>query len=106
MAHKGKKKDYDNNMTGVLFKNEKRRPGDDGEDSKDPHMTGSIEVDGKEYWLSAWSNDHDEKGKYLKLRLKEKDEEKKGGGFEQKKAPAKAPAKPAKGAEFDDDLPF
>lgn len=38
-------------MHGVLFKNERRREG-----KEDPHLQGSCTIDGRRYWLSAWTN--------------------------------------------------
>ena len=58
--------DYDNNMRGVLFKNDRGR----GENS--PPYTGSCEIEGEEYWVSAWVNEG-KKGKYFKLSFKAKD---------------------------------
>ncbi|MFA7176135.1 MAG: hypothetical protein WC114_02710 [Smithellaceae bacterium] len=40
---------YDNNLTGVLFRNKKKEEGD-----KKPEYTGSCEIAGVEYWISAW----------------------------------------------------
>jgi hypothetical protein len=42
---------YDNDMSAVLFRNERKR------DDKDPDYTGSAEVAGVQYWLSAWVNE-------------------------------------------------
>ena len=44
--------EYDNNNTGVLFRNLKKDP-NDPEDRK-PDYTGQGEINGTEYWLSAW----------------------------------------------------
>lgn len=41
---------YDNRNSGILATNDRKR------DDKDPSHTGSINIDGKEYWLSAWVN--------------------------------------------------
>jgi hypothetical protein len=41
---------YDNDGSGVLFKNKKK------DTETKPDYTGSIEIDGKDYWLSAWIN--------------------------------------------------
>lgn len=85
-------KKYDNTNQGVAFKNKERR------DDKDPHMRGQINVDGKDYWLSVWKNEHDEHGTYLKMAVQPKEAQEKAKPS-QKKAPA---AKPA----LDDDLDF
>jgi len=58
---------YDNNMTGALF------PNDKGDNPKRPDMRGPVEIDGKKYWISAWTRTGD-KGKltgkkYLSLKV-------------------------------------
>ncbi len=58
---------YDNNMTGALFPNDK-----DG-NPKRPDLRGSIEIDGAKFWCSAWTHTAD-KGKhagkkFLSLKL-------------------------------------
>lgn len=40
---------YDNANTGILARNERKRP-----DKKDPDFSGQCEVGGVQYWLSAW----------------------------------------------------
>lgn len=63
---------YDNNNSGALFEND-RANGD-----KDPHMKGSAEVDGIEYWVAGWWTRPKQGGdEFLKIRLTPKDE---GGG--------------------------
>ena len=78
-------KRYDNSMRGVLFKNKRQR------NDKDPGYTGSAEVDGVEYWLSAWVNESD-KGKFFSIAFKPK-EEKRSSNNRQRQ-------------EDDEDVPF
>lgn len=40
--------EYDNTNRGAIFKNEKK------ETPNHPDFTGAINVDGVEYWVSAW----------------------------------------------------
>jgi len=67
---------YDNNMRGVLFENERKR-GD-----KDPDMTGTLEIDGVKYWVSAWWKDGKNRNDpdYLSFAVREKDREGDRGG--------------------------
>lgn len=85
--------DYDNTNTGALFKNDKKL------DAKHPDYKGSVNVNGQEFWVSAWikpkkSNPAE---RFMSLSIKAKDD-------------APKQAKPApKGSGFDDmddDLPF
>ncbi len=62
--------DYDNTNSGALFKNNTKEEGDSR-----PDMTGVVDVNGKEYRLSAWSNTSSKGMKYLSLRVSEKLEE-------------------------------
>jgi hypothetical protein len=41
--------EYDNTNRGQIWGNEKKREG-----KQDPDFTGSLNVDGREYWISAW----------------------------------------------------
>lgn len=59
--------EYDNNMTGVLFRNTKRVEG-----SKQPEYNGKIEVEGKEYSLSAWIKEGATCGKFFSIAVSEK----------------------------------
>lgn len=66
---------YDNNMSGVLYKNQEKKT------DKHPDYTGKAEVDGVEYWLSAWIKDGKEgKPKFMSLAFKRKDEQQGGSG--------------------------
>ena len=85
--------DYDNNMRGVLFKNDKR------ETDKHPHAKGSCEIDGVEYWVSAWTQTSKAGQKYQSLSFQRKDEVAEKG---QKAARQVVDS----GDDFDDDLPF
>tara|TARA_R100000234_G_scaffold34662_1_gene20530 strand:- start:319 stop:555 length:237 start_codon:yes stop_codon:yes gene_type:complete len=59
--------DYDNTNSGALFKNNTKEEGDNR-----PDMTGVVDVEGKEYRVSAWSNTSKNGMKYLSLKVSEK----------------------------------
>ena len=59
---------YDNVNKGVLFiQQDKKTP-------SHPDLKGNINIDGKEYWLSGWSNTSASGKKYLKLSVQAKDD--------------------------------
>jgi hypothetical protein len=59
---------YDNTNKGVLFSNKDR-----DSDSK-PNAKGSINIEGDEYWLSAWTNTDKNGNKYQKLSVQAKEQ--------------------------------
>lgn len=80
--------EYDNTNRGALFINENKT------DDKHPDRSGSLNVDGVDYWLSGWLKDG-KSGKFLSLSIKPKDQQKK--------------AKPKQKQDFDmgeDQIPF
>ena len=92
---------YDNTNSGVLFRNEKATT------EKHPTHTGSINIEGVDYWLSAWVKEG-AKGKFFSMAVKPKEERQ-----EQRQAPDKAgqwkAGAPKKSSGFDDmqdDVPF
>jgi hypothetical protein len=76
--------------SGSVFKNDRKREG-----KKDADYTGSINVDGVEYWINGWLKKSDDKPSWLSLSVSPKE----------KKASTKESA-----ASFDDDdldeIPF
>lgn len=90
---------YDNAMKGSLFRNERKR------DEKDPSHQGSCEINGQQFWISAWIKEAGPQSKtpgqkFFSLAFKPKD------------APAKpdapVPKQPLPAAQPDDekDVPF
>ena len=79
---------YDNNLTGILFPEDKK-----GNPSR-PDYKGSLEIEGVRYWLSAW-NKQTKKGEAISLKLEPA-----------KKAAAALPSEPPQDDGFDDDIPF
>lgn len=86
---------YDNTNKGTLGKNRSRDP-ENPEHANWAEYKGKINVDGKDYWLSAWLKENKENGeKFFSLSVTEK--KAKGEKEEVKAAPA---------AELNDDIPF
>ena len=80
--------DYDNELQGALFRNDKKSK------ETDRDFQGEVTVEGKEYWISSWINEGKEGRKYFKLKLKPKDA-----------APAK-PAPQQSNSLTNEDIPF
>ena len=78
---------YDNTNSGALFKNDKKQS------DKHPDYRGQVNVNGTEFWLSAWIKSSKAGAKYMSLSVQPKEGS----------APATKPA----GNDFvDDDIPF
>jgi hypothetical protein len=82
--------EYDNNNRGALWKNDKRTT------EKHPQLRGSAEINGVEYWVSAWTSNEGGKKPLVSLSFQVKDE----------MPTAAAPVVVTNEVDFDDDLPF
>lgn len=60
-------KQYDNTNTGTLFVNERKT------DEKHPDRTGSINIEGVEYYLDGWLRKSKDGKPFLSVRVKRKD---------------------------------
>jgi uncharacterized protein (DUF736 family) len=78
--------EYDNNNRGSLFKNDRK------DDAKFPDYKGSVNVEGVEYWLSAWIKLSKDGQKFMSLSIKNKN--------------ADASLQPKKKVVYEDDAPF
>ncbi len=81
---------YDNTDKGALFRNDRK------EKETHPDHTGTLNVGGKEYWLSAWVKTSKAGKKFFSLSVKPKEE----------KAPEQKSTVDAPPADFDDEIPF
>lgn len=78
---------YDNNNRGALWKNERRNS------EKHPNLRGTAEINGVEYWVSAWTSKEGGKKPLVTLSFQVKEEK-----------PAAQPAVAVD--DFDEDIPF
>jgi hypothetical protein len=84
---------YDNTNSGMMARNERRTT------DKHPEFSGSINVEGVDYWLSAWVNEGKAGGKlegkkYFSIKINRKE-----GGT--------TSSRPAADSHFvSDDIPF
>jgi hypothetical protein len=60
---------YDNTNRGVLFSERDKKTKDDDRD-----YAGTINIEGTEYWLSAWIKTSKAGAKYMSLSVKPKEE--------------------------------
>jgi hypothetical protein len=76
-------------MSGVLFKNDRRRAG-----KEDPHLRGSCTIGGQRFWMDAWTNTvqrgERQGARYLSIKFRAAEERR-----------GREPA-----GEHDDDIPF
>jgi hypothetical protein len=94
--------EYDNTNKGMLTKN------DQGDNPKRPNMRGSLNVDGVEYWISAWTRTGGEGTKlagekFLSLSIERKQPR---GQTEHGSAKANAYQAPQPDPFADDEIPF
>ena len=58
---------YDNTNRGRLFKNDRK------EKETHPDLRGSINIEGKDYWIKAWKKDAKSGVKFLSLAVNPKE---------------------------------
>lgn len=59
---------YDNTNSGVLFENDQKG------NEKAPNRKGTINVEGKEYWISAWDKTSQKGQDYISLSVQPKED--------------------------------
>ena len=90
---------YDNTNRGVLFKNDRK------EKDTHPNMKGSINVEGVEYWVSAWTKEG-QNGKYMSLSVTPKETTQTAAQSAQHAAPPQRQQAAPVVEQLDDDIPF
>lgn len=85
--------DYDNTNRGAIW------PARERKSDKHPHFKGEANIEGVEYWVSAWKKQEGDPAKApsLKFSFQRKDDAHKEGVKKAKQAAA---------SELDSDLPF
>lgn len=81
--------EYDNTNRGALFKNNRK------EQDNHPDYTGSLNVGGEEFWLSAWLKTSKKGEKFMRVSVKPKEARRDSRNDERREA-----------ASDLDDLPF
>jgi hypothetical protein len=79
---------YDNTNSGVLFRNDRKQT------EKHPDYTGNINVNGTEFWLSAWIAKSKAGVPLMRLKVNPKEEKAKAAKSEPEVEP------------FSDEIPF
>ena len=87
--------EFDNTNRGVLFVNNKKAEG-----SKQPDRTGSLNVDGVEYFLDGWLKKPQSGQPFLSVSIKRKDKQ------PEQQAPQQAAPQAAGGFDDLEDMPF
>jgi hypothetical protein len=82
--------EYSNENRGSLFKNDKKT------EAKHPDMSGSINIDGVEYWISGWKKRSKADVGFISLSVRPKEQTRQSS----------QPTQKAKADDFDDDMPF
>lgn len=87
---------YDDTNRGALFKNDRK------ESDNHPDYKGKINIDGVDYWLSAWIKTDKNGAKYMSLSPQRKDQ----GQQQQKPQQRQQQQSGGQRDDFDDSIPF
>ena len=92
--------EYDDTNRGAMFKNDRK------ETDRHPDMKGTLNVEGREYWVSAWKQTSKAGKGYVSLSIQPKDDQpapKRAGGQDRN---APRPQREDLEPLTDDDIPF
>ena len=96
--------DYDNTNRGSIWKNDKK------DTEKHPDFTGTLNVNGVEFWVSAWKRKADASEKTPALNFSVKPKEDRGNQSPREGAGnqnfSSQGSSGGKFNDFDDDIPF
>ena len=90
---------YDNTNRGALFKNAEKKT------DKHPDYSGSLNVDGADFFLDAWIKKSESGRTFMSVSVKRKEKQQEA----QRSAPkthGQQKAEPRSFADMDDDIPF
>jgi hypothetical protein len=59
--------EFDNTNRGSIFKNDKKT------EEKHPDMSGSINIEGVEYWISGWKKQSKQGANFISLSVRPKE---------------------------------
>jgi hypothetical protein len=90
--------DFDNTNRGVLFNNDKKAPG-----SNQPDRTGTLNVEGVEYFFDGWIKKSAAGAPFLSVSVKRKDKQPQGNAPASR---ATAQRTPPREHESDGEIPF
>ncbi len=91
---------YDNTNRGQIWRNEKKQ------DDKHPDFTGSLNIDGVEYWVNAWKRKEgaNPRSPALSFSVRRKDDQQHGQSRGQSYGDMKGKSKPRGAGPFSDDM--
>lgn len=92
--------EYDNTNRGSIWKNDKKREG-----KQDADFTGSLNVNGVEFWVNAWKRKEGAADKAPALSFSIRPKEDQGQQPAPKKSDPISSGRSVK-ADMDDDIPF
>lgn len=95
---------YNNTNRGVMFVNDRKQEGD-----RKPDRTGTLNVEGVEYFVDGWIKQSQNGNSFLSLSLKRKDKQPGGAHSSNRPASVPAPRQAPVNSGFDpdsSDIPF